>query len=322
VIEVMKFAEVEGWGGRNWFEDVTGVAVDSTDRVVVLRGGDASVTMLDANGTELSRWRHDCFSARPHLVAIGADERVYIADDGAHLVFVFDLDGHLQHVIGSGIPSVTGYDPEACGPEAAFEAISGGPPFNRPTKVAPSKEGEFFVSDGYRNCRIHRFSADLELITSWGGAGSGPGSFVIPHSVSLSHDGRVFVCDRENDRIQIFTPNGVLLDIWDNVQRPTDLAFDRVGNAYVAELPRGPKDLRSWRLGRAEHEIPGRVSILSSRGDLVGRVGGRDVEFLAPHAIAVDSKGAVYVSEVPASLAKSTGRSSRQHRCLRKFEPL
>lgn len=317
----MNFAEVEGWGAQSWDEDVTGVAVDAADRVYILRGGDASVTVFDSNGMELNRWRSERFSARPHLLTVGDDERVYVADDGAHRVFIFDLNGRLLHAVGSGNPSVTGYDAGAQSREAAFEAISGGAPFNRPTKVAPWKQGEFFVSDGYRNCRIHRFSANHELVTSWGGAGSEPGSFVIPHSVTMSRDGRVFVCDRENDRIQIFTTDGVLLGIWDNVQRPTDLAFDRFGNAYVTELARGPMDLKSWRLGRAEHELPGRISVLSSDGDLLGRIECAGVEFLAPHAIAIDSKGAVYVSEVPASFANSTGRSVARRRCLRKFEP-
>jgi sugar lactone lactonase YvrE len=179
-----------------------------------------------------------------------------------------------------------------------------------------------FVSDGYRNCRVHRFSADRQLVRSWGGPGADAGSFVIPHSVTVDWEGRLFVCDRENDRIQIFSRDGELLEIWNDVQRPTDVAFDRQGRVYVTELARGPRDLKSWRLGPAEHELPGRVTIWSSdRSTVFAQLSYPAVQFLAPHSIAIDSSGAIYVSEVPESFAKSTARLHRPRRCLRKFKP-
>ncbi|MGF6529416.1 DNA-binding beta-propeller fold protein YncE [Paraburkholderia sp. GAS206C] len=318
---LMNFEEVTGWGGETWDRDVTGVAVDSHDRVYVLRHGDVPVTVFQSDGTVLDRWGQGCFSRRPHFISIGNDNRIYIADDGGHRVYVFDLAGSLLETIGSGSPSETGYDTHAPNPEISFDRIEGGPPFNRPTKAAPWRNGELFVSDGYRNCRVHRFSADRQLLHSWGGPGAGEGCFVIPHSVAVDNEGRVFVCDRENDRIQIFSSDGLLLDVWNDVQRPADVALDRRGYVYVTELPRGPLDLKSWRLGRAGQESPGRVTIRSSNGTIVAKVVCPGVEFLAPHAIAVDSTGAIYVSEVPESLANYTGKPHRTHRCLRKFEP-
>ncbi|KXU94017.1 hypothetical protein CR51_28030 [Caballeronia megalochromosomata] len=317
----MSYEEVTGWGARNWAHDVTGVAVDSRDRVYVLQQGDEPVTVFRRDGTLVDCWGHGRFSKRPHLISIGEDDRVYVADDGGHRVHVFEPDGNLLETIGSGEPSETGYDTDAPGAEIALDRMTGGAPFNRPTKAAPWKNGELFVSDGYRNCRVHRFSADRTLLQSWGGPGAGEGCFVIPHSVSIDYEGRVFVCDRENDRIQIFSRNGLLLDSWNDTQRPTDVAFDRRGFVYVTELPRGPLDLKSWRLGRATEEYPGRVTVRSSTGAVVAAVACPGVEFRAPHAIAVDSEGAVYVSEVPESLANYTGRMHRPQRCLRKFRP-
>ncbi|CAG9269596.1 hypothetical protein [Paraburkholderia caribensis] len=317
----MSFEEVAGWGEDTWERDVTGVAVDSQDRVYVLRRGDDPVTVLSPDGTVLDRWGGGYFSPRPHLISIGEDDTVYVADDGGHQIFVFDRTGRLRETIGTGTPSDTGYDAGASSAEIAYDGMIGGPPFNRPTKVAPWRNGELFVSDGYRNCRVHRFSANRELMCSWGGPGAGDGCFVIPHSVTVDAEGRVLVCDRENDRIQIFSCDGELLDVWNNVQRPTDVAFDRRGNAYVTELPRGPADIKSWRLGRAAQELPGRVTIRSSEGSIIGQVQCKGLDFPAPHAVAVDSKGAVYVSEVPESFAGYTGRPYSLHRCLRKFEP-
>lgn len=71
---------------------------------------------------------------------------------------------------------------------------------------------------GYRNCRVYRFSPDGQLVRSWGGAGAAPGCFVIPHSIALDGQGRVVVCDRENDRIQIFSSDGEFLNALNNVQ--------------------------------------------------------------------------------------------------------
>jgi len=90
----------------------------------------------------------------------------------------------------------------------------------------------------------------------------------------------------------------------------------------VTELPRGPNDLKSWRLGRARQDRPGRVTVRSSNGDLLAAINCPGVEFHAPHAVAVDSMGAVYVSEVPESFAAYTGRRFPPYRCLRKFVPV
>jgi DNA-binding beta-propeller fold protein YncE len=316
----MHFAEVTDWGEETWDDrDVTGVAVDSCDRVYLLRRGYSAVTVLDPDGTIVDRWGDDQFSDRPHLISIGHDDTVYVADDGGHRVYAFDTAGRLLETVGTGLPSNTGFDAERYGStEAAFDQMGGGPPFNRPTKAVSSPAGELFVSDGYRNCRIHRFSADRQQVHSWGSPGGGEGSFVIPHSITLDQDGRVLICDRENDRIQVFSRDGDLLQVWTHVQRPTDVAVDRRGYVYVTELARGPRDMRSWRLGRPEHELPGRVTIWSPDNTMVARIT-TAVDLLAPHAIAVDSTGAIYVAEVPESFAKATGRPHRRHRCLHKF---
>ncbi len=312
---------VEGWGDEEgWPTDVTGVAVDGRDRVYVLRRDYPQVTVLDPEGRVMDRWGSDRISQRPHLISISG-ERAVIADDGGHRVFIFRLDGMLLETLGEGTPSETGYDSSgAVSSEDALGGMGGGPPFNRPTKGV-LHGNDLFASDGYRNCRIHRFSAGRELVRSWGGSGSEPGCFVVPHSLAIDGSGRVLICDRENDRVQISSINGEVLDIWCNVQRPTDLAIDANGYIYLTELPRGPGDLKSWRLGRAEIYFPGRVTKRRMNGDVVAEILCEGVDFLAPHAVAVDSVGAVYVSEVPQSFGNYNGTTLRLGACLRKFEP-
>ena len=81
-------------------------------------------------------------------------------------------------------------------------------PFNYPTEMVLGPSGDIYVSDGYRNSRVHRFSADGRLIDSWGEPGTGSGEFNLSHAVAVSPDGRVYVCDRENSRLQVFTQDG------------------------------------------------------------------------------------------------------------------
>ena len=127
---------------------------------------------------------------------------------------------------------------------------------------------------GTATAAFTRFSPDGELLTSWGEAGVGPGEFHLPHGIAVSPDDRVYVCDRENDRIQLFDPDGRYLAEWTDVQRPCHIAFDPDGYAYVAELWR-PKGKGSFTHGFMREDHPGRVTIFDSGGADRGPVGRR-----------------------------------------------
>jgi hypothetical protein len=159
------------------------------------------------------------------------------------------------------------------------------------------------VSDGYGNARVHRFTAQGELIRSWGEPGSGPSQFVTPHCVAV-HDDHVWVCDRDNDRIQLFTRDGAFVDQWTQVQRPSSIAFDAGGLIYVTEQGWKVGDY-SWSKGDIEVELPASLAILDRSGTVLDRIGTSDPtapgSFAAPHGLAVDSQGGIYVAEVTAS---------------------
>ena len=295
--------------------DVTGVAVDSRDRVYLFTRFDSQVLVYEPDGRFVSAWGQDVFHTA-HGLTIGPDDRVYCVDAGDHSVRVFTLDGDPIMTIGMpGVASDTGYD-WAPGKPVDIHPVEcvlhGAGPFNRCTNLAVAPTGELFVSDGYGNCRVHRFTADGELVSSWGEVGSGPGEFRLPHGILVDREGRVLVADRENDRIQLFDYDGNYLDQWTDIRRPCDMAIDAEGRVYIAELWR-PRGKKSFVHGTAEVDQPGRVSILSPDGtplarwnaDPANRAG--DGSFVAPHGIAVDAHGSVYVAEVVYSFAIAPG---------------
>jgi DNA-binding beta-propeller fold protein YncE len=170
---------------------------------------------------------------------------------------------------------------------------------------------------------VHQFSPTGQLKRSWGTPGQGPGEFFLPHGIAVHRDGRVFVCDRENDRIQIFSPDGEYLTEWTDTRRPTHVVFDGQGRSYVSELWWQPGQT-SGRYGPADPNIKsGRVSVYDKDGRAIGRWGGADPvaagNFAAPHGLAVDSRRDVYVSEVTWTFAGSRGHVPATCHTFQKF---
>ena len=232
-----KFEAVEGWGmipdSVQLGADIPGVATDSQDRVYIFNRSERPVAVFESDGRFLGTWDVKDFPGRPHGITITPDDTVWCTDDLNHTVRKFNLDGKLLQILGTpDRPSDTGY---VFSPSLSLESIKrGAGPFNRPTKVAEAPSGDLYITDGYGNARVHRFTAAGELIQSWGEPGEGPGQFHLPHAVSVSSDGRVFVCDRENFRMQIFSPTGELLNIWNMEGRLLDLAIDKDDHVFVS----------------------------------------------------------------------------------------
>lgn len=311
----LRYEVQEGWeklpAGMKHL-DCVGAGIDSNDRVYVITRMDARVIVYERDGTFVTSWGEGIFTPRTHCIRFGADGAVYTADDGDHTIRKFSPTGELLMTLGTpGVASDTGYDPSLPDNYSKLRSIrAGGKPFNRPTGVSIAPNGDIYVCDGYGNARIHRFTADGKFIQSFGGPGTGPGEFNLPHDVWVAPDGRVLVADRENDRVQFFSPTGDLLEQWTHVQRPTGLAMDKDGLIYVSEL--------WWRVGQRSmmhgpiaEDKPGRVSVLAPDGKVLARWGGPDRcapgMFVAPHGLAVDSRGDIYVAEVTQTFAGQFG---------------
>jgi sugar lactone lactonase YvrE len=318
----LQYELVEGWeqlppGYRH--ADVAGVSTDSAGNVYLFCRGDHPVMIYDRDGQFLDAWGEGEFSYRTHGMHMAKDDSLYLVDDTKHQAGKYMLDGtQLFQCSPVERPSDTGgYD----GRTPATVTRAGGP-FNRPTNAAVSPDGDLFVSDGYGNTRIHRFDQNGQLRQSWGEPGSGPGQMRVPHSLWVHTDGRVFVCDRENDRIQIFSPQGEYLSEWLNVQRPQDLFIDKDERVYIGELV-WRAGMSSFRRGPIAEEEPSRLSIYDIDGNVLLRWGGADAaqpgNFVAPHGIWVDDRGDIYMGEVTDTIGVRQGYVPEGTHTFQKF---
>src|SRR5437899_736513 len=309
---VENFAKLpDGWS----LTDAASVAVDSKDRIYVFNRGAHPMVVLDREGNFITSWGEGLFN-RAHGLHIDADDNLYCTDDGDHTVRKCTTDGKVLLTIG--IPNKP----------APFMS---GEPFHRCTHTALSPKGEIYVSDGYGNACVHKYSPDGKLLKTWGEPGTDPGQFNIVHNIATDSDGWVYVADRENHRVQVFDGNGKYETQWNFLHRPCALCRCGSGKQptfIVGEL--GP----GMAVNRKVPNLGPRLSIVDSKGRRIARLGGENGpgleagKFLAPHGIAMDSKGDIYVGEVGVTDWKTSFPDTpmppevRVSRCLQKLEKI
>jgi len=282
--------EVEdGWAklppGMEFNADVAAVGVDKHDNVYAFNRGTHPMCVFDREGNLLRTWGEGIYP-RAHGVFMAPDDTIWLTDDADHTVRQCTLDGKILLTIGiPGKPS----------------PYMSGEPFHRCTHTAMSPDGKhLYISDGYGNARIHKFTADGKWLSAWGEPGTDPGKFNIPHNICCDPDGWVYVADRENHRVQVFDGNGKYETQWNNMHRASGLCMEtgtRTPRFYVGEI--GP-DMA------VNIDMPGcgpRVSIYTQKGELLARLGHEHAglatgQFISPHGLAVDSRGDIYVGEV------------------------
>jgi len=263
---------VEDWPQlpRGWnFGECSGVAVDQQDHVWVFHRGKHPVMEFDASGRLLQAWE-DVPVVSSHGIRIDPEGNVWLVDVDGNAVIQCDRTGRVRLVIAN--PSHRPGDQDS---------HYG---FNRPTGIWFSPKGDFYVSDGYGNSRVVHYARDGTYLTHWGRKGTGDGEFNLVHDVCLDDDGRVYVADRTNERIQIFDSHGRFLAKWTHVGAPWGLWYvSREKAIYMAD----GKYNRVVKLS-----LDGRI--LGTFGEF-GKAPGK---FDFAHNIAVDSTGAVYVAEI------------------------
>jgi hypothetical protein len=247
---------------------VSRVATDAQDRVYVFQRKNPPVVVFDRDGKYLGSWGTGEVTD-PHGLKI-VDDIVYTTDRSDSVAKSFTLDGKVRLTLGErGVHSDTGCT------GAPWLAQRAAGPFNHPTEMMAHPNGDIYVTDGYRNSRVHRFTRDGQLVKSWGTPGKGPGEFHLPHSIAFDGEGKLYVADRANKRIQMFTPDGDFLGEWTGMGGPNDITRGKDGNYYIAEQEDGGK--------------PAYVCVRDANGTVLARMESRHV-----HGVGVDSRGDIY----------------------------
>jgi DNA-binding beta-propeller fold protein YncE len=256
---------------------VSDVATDSQDRVYAFQRHEPPVVIFDRQGNYVGSWGLNAIS-NPHGIFI-KDDIVYITDREDSVCLRYTLDGKPLQVLGErGVHSDTGCEiPGQLCPRAAG-------PFNYPAELVPAPSGDMYVADGYRNARVHRFAADGHLKSSWGQPGKGgPNEFHLVHSMIVGNDGLLYVCDRENNRVQIFNADGEYQNMWTDLLRPMDISQSPDGVFCISE---GGNDARQ---GFTEN-TDSRISLMNRAGELLARWVIR-----GGHGSWIDAHGDIYV---------------------------
>ncbi len=272
-----KYERVEGWPRvPEYFkiDDPVDIATDSRDRVYVGSRGNHPILIFDREGSFVSCWGESHF-LDPHGIYLGPDDAVYIADARTHTVEKRTLGGELLMTLGTRFRAMP---------------IMVRTPFNQPPSMVLGPEGEMFVADGYGNFLVHKFSPEGKLLKTWGEHGSGPGQFELPHKLDIDKNGRLYICDRNNDRIQIFNLDGEFIDMWTDFHWPQDIAIDRKNDlAYVVE-------------SHMHQLFAPRVTIRDLKGNILSEFGGYEHEGKGvlenSHTICVDSRGDIYIGDI------------------------
>ncbi len=269
---------------RNFME-TAGVAVGAGGQVFVIHRGSTPIMEFTPGGAFVRGWGDGLFD-RPHSIRIGPDESIWAVDDGSHTVLKLDRGGRVRMVLGRYRQTS---DAKSTMPEPTVDASlrgmrdEGVVRFNRPTDVAFGANGDIFVADGYGNSRVMKFDKNGKFIKSWGTRGSAPGDFHTPHSIAVDKQGRVYVADRENYRIQVFDSEGKHLAVWSGIGSPWGLALSNDGHVFMSD------------------GYNNRVLKLTMDGKVAGAFGsfGKTAGSLHYcHQIAVDASGAVYTAEI------------------------
>ncbi len=268
------------------------------------------VFKLDTDGNVLKSFGSGMFIA-PHGIYVDKEDNVWITDyqDNAplpaggrgrgagrgtppvgpigppagatkgHQVFKFSSDGKLLLTIGKPGGAA---EPECC---------------YAPNDVIVAKNGDIFVTEGHGagNNVIFKFDKTGKPIKHWGKLGTGPGEFDQPHSLAFDSKGRLYVADRNNNRIQVFDQNGTYLFEMHQFSRPSGIFIDKHDNLYSAdsESESVSRNHDGWKRGIRYGSLKD-GKVVAYIPDPVEKATGTS----AAEGVAVDAKGNIYGAEV------------------------
>ena len=211
---------------------VSWVTSDTSGTVYLLQRGDKAdpLVALDRSGRVLRSWGKGLY-VMPHAVRVDPQGNVWTTDAASSHVIKFSPEGKVL------LDIVVGGQPTPCRNN-----------FCSTTDIAFAANGHLFISDGYANARILEYTADGKKLREWGSAGTGPGQFVLPHSIQIDSAGVVYVADRENGRVQRFDQSGTFLSEWTGYGKTFGLKADGAA-MWLSTQPRQQPNLSpGWLL--------------------------------------------------------------------------
>jgi imidazolonepropionase-like amidohydrolase len=252
--------------GMAWAQ-VTAASTDADGNLFVFRRAQPPILQLNAQNEFVQGFGEGLIAAA-HGLRIDPQGFLWVADVRGHTVYKMDRTGHVLLTLGKKGVGGSGTDT-----------------FNGPTDVLVTGTGDVFVTDGQFNSRVVRFSKDGAFVREWGSNGTGPGQFKVPHAIAVDSTGRLFVADRDNNRISIFDQQGRFLDQWTAFGQPSGVFIDAADRLYVAAIgARSGLAIGSARTGTVEQFIP---------------IPAKDLN--GPHLVSADMRGNVYVADLLAS---------------------
>lgn len=227
------------------------------------------------NGKLTESWGDNLF-LMPHGLTVDRQNNIWVTDVGLHQIFKFSHSGKLLLKLGEA--KVRGDDNLH---------------FNMPTDIAVAEDGSFYVSDGYGNSRIVKFSPTGKYLFQWGGKGDKEGEFNIPHAICLDKNGNVYVADRENNRIQEFDASGKFIKQW------TDDSFGSMCSVYISQKSKlfAVDDFTFLKVKHRGSDI----FVFDTTGNVqtrFGRSGSYEGSTSWYHDLAIDKEENIYVGDI------------------------
>ena len=301
-----------------YFGEVAGVALNSKGHLFVFSRGDttgpaygaaaAQLLEFSADGKFIREIGHHLYAwSFAHSVKVDKDGNVWVADKGSDMVIKFNPEGRVAMVFGrKQEASDEGTEPLRH-PKPPLPPVDG--MFRQVTDMAWDAAGNTYISDGYINSRVAKIDKDGNWLKSWGEPGDGPGQFNTPHSIAVDAEGRVYVADRGNRRIQVFDGEGKFLH-----QISVDVPVDPDARPAIGNKPSTTTGAMApgapWTvcITPGPHEVlftsdgfPGRIYKLTLDGKVLGVLGesGKQLkQFGWIHEIACPSETELYVAEL------------------------
>lgn len=284
-----------GWPARPagfYWGAVPGVAVDAKDNVYVFTRAEPPVQVYDAQGKFLRGWGQGSIKSAHHI-KVDREGYIWISDIVNHVVEKYTPEGKLLLTLGT--KGKAGRDKQH---------------LNKPTDMAVTASGDIYISDGYGNARVVQYDKNGKFIREWGELGSGPGQFSIPHAIAADSKGRIYVADRNNVRVQVFDSQGKFLEEWRNLIVPWGFCMTPKEELWVC----GSSPMQ-WRKEDGNLGVPPKDQIFmkfDTSGKLLqlftlpkGMDGlERPGEVNWVHAIAVDSRGNLYLGDITGKRAQ------------------